>query len=88
MKKQLISHKQAKNILSQINHTKCHICIFRDTIINCRVTALTMVNNNGDCIWYQKGNPDDDNGLDIELAKKRMNGKPIYFSTTEMVEKK
>ena len=81
----IISLDEAEVLLHKKNDTKCHNCIFRDNMIDCRVTALTMVNEDGDCIWFKEGNPEDDNGLDIELAKKRMNGKPIYLSSYEKV---
>lgn len=84
--KAILSIDEATPMLLQENHSKCKICIHKTPntqfLLNpfgCCVTCLTMINKQGDCIWYEKGKPSS-RGLNIELARERMNGEIIYFS--------
>jgi hypothetical protein len=71
--------------MHKIDTKNCAKCVHRFNGVNmtCRVTALTMTNKNGECIWFEEGDMSD-KSLDIELAKKRMNNKPIYLSMTRV----
>lgn len=69
-----------------MNKSKCNVCVHRDKHATfyarcCRVTCFTMFNSSGECIWFEKGESSD-KPLNIKLARKRMNGAEIWFSTS------
>ena len=86
--KRILPIEEAMPMLCQVNRTRCLDCVHRMqntyTKFNCGVTALTMVNDKNECIWFEKGKISY-KGLNIELAKKRMHGEPLYLSTMDVI---
>ena len=87
-----LDYSKAIEILHQNNYSKCGSCAHRTQkvfnprgMLQCNLCFLTMCNEHGDCIWYQRGKPWSKE-VDLELAKKRMGRGRIYYSRKEWVD--